>query len=72
LLAGSIVAGLTYMLINYHSPFQMLFLLTIPMLWINVVVVFNNTIPEELDPYLRKLAIASLLFSLSFGIGLLF
>ncbi len=60
------------MLINYHSPFQMLFLLTIPMLWINVAVVFKNTIPEELDPYLRKLAITSLLFSLAFGIGLLF
>lgn len=72
LIVGSIIAGLTYMLINYHSPFQMLFLLTIPMLWINVVVVFKNKIPEELDPYLKKLAIASLLFSLSFGIGLLF
>jgi len=72
LLAGSVIAGITYMLINYHSPFQMLFLLTIPLLWINVVVVFKNKIPEELDPYLKKLAIASLLFSLSFGIGLLF
>ncbi|MCF8367495.1 MAG: 1,4-dihydroxy-2-naphthoate octaprenyltransferase [Bacteroidales bacterium] len=72
LLAGSVIAGLAYMLLNYHSPFQMLFLITIPMLWINVVVVFKNTIPEELDPYLKKLAIASLLFSLSFGIGLLF
>ncbi len=71
LLTGSVVAGLTYMLINYHSPFQMLFLLTIPMLWINVVVVFKNKIPEELDPYLKKLAITSLLFSLAFGIGLI-
>ena len=72
LLLSSVVAGLAYMLINYRSPFQMLFLITIPMLWINVSVVFNNTIPEELDPYLKKLAIASLLFSISFGIGLLF
>lgn len=71
LLLGSVISGLTYMLINYHSPFQMLFLLTIPLLWINVVVVFKNTIPEELDPYLKKLAIASLLFSLTFGIGLI-
>ena len=71
LLAGSVICGLTYMLLNYHSPFQMLFLLTIPFLWINVVVVFNNTIPEELDPYLKKLAITNLLFSLSFGIGLI-
>lgn len=71
LLLGSVVTGLSYMLLNYHSPFQMLFLLTIPMLWINVAVVFKNSIPEELDPYLKKLAITSLLFSLAFGIGLI-
>jgi len=71
LLSGSVVTGLIYMLINYHSPFQMLFLLTIPMLWINVAVVFNNKVPEELDPYLRKLAIASLLFTITFGVGLI-
>jgi 1,4-dihydroxy-2-naphthoate octaprenyltransferase len=71
LLLGSVICGMTYMLINYHSPFQMLFLLTLPLLWINAVVVFRNTMPEELDPYLKKLAIASLLFSLTFGIGLI-
>jgi 1,4-dihydroxy-2-naphthoate octaprenyltransferase len=71
LLLGSVITGLVYMLLNYHSPFQMLFLLTIPLLWINVAVVFKNTIPEDLDPYLKKLAITSLLFSLAFGIGLL-
>ncbi len=72
LLLGSVISGLTYMIINYHSPFQLLFLITLPMLWINVAVVFKNTVPEELDPYLRKLALTSLLFSLAFGIGLLF
>lgn len=72
LLMGSVAAGLAYMIINYHSPFQMLFLITIPLLWLNISGVFHNRIPEELDPYLRKLALASLLFSLSFGIGLIF
>lgn len=71
LLLGSVICGLSYMLLNYHSPFQMLFLITLPLLWINAVVVFRNTIPEELDPYLRRLAITSLLFSLTFGIGLI-
>jgi 1,4-dihydroxy-2-naphthoate polyprenyltransferase len=72
LLLGSVLSGLTYMLINYHSPFQLLFLITLPMLWINVAVVFKNTVPQELDPYLKNLALASLLFSFAFGIGLLF
>lgn len=72
LLLGSVMAGLTYMLINYHSPFQMLFLITLPLLGLNVAGVFKNKVPEELDPYLKKLALTSLLFSLAFGIGLLF
>ncbi|MCD4735959.1 MAG: 1,4-dihydroxy-2-naphthoate polyprenyltransferase [Bacteroidales bacterium] len=71
LLSGSVLAGLIYMIINYHNPFQMIFLTTIPMLWLNISGVFKNKIPEELDPYLKKLAITSLLFSLSFGIGLI-
>lgn len=71
LLLGSVITGLVYMLLNYHSPFQMLFLLTLPMLWINVAVVFNNQVPEELDPYLRKLALANLVFTITFGIGLI-
>ena len=71
LILGSVIAGATYMILNYHSPFQMLFLLTIPLLWINVVVVFNNQAPEELDPYLKKLALASLLFTITFGVGLI-
>ncbi|MBN3035176.1 MAG: 1,4-dihydroxy-2-naphthoate polyprenyltransferase [Bacteroidales bacterium] len=71
LIAGSVVCGLVYMILNYRSPLQMLFLITIPMLWINVNKVFLNTIPEELDPSLRKLALTSLLFTAAFGIGLL-
>ncbi|GAB4327679.1 MAG: 1,4-dihydroxy-2-naphthoate polyprenyltransferase [Bacteroidales bacterium] len=72
LLVASVLSGSAYMLLNYHSPFQMLFLITLPMLWINAVTVFRNRRPEELDPWLRKLALTSLLFSLAFGIGLLF
>jgi 1,4-dihydroxy-2-naphthoate polyprenyltransferase len=71
LILGSVIAGLAYMLLNYHSPFQMLFLLTLPLLWINVVVVFNNKAPEKLDPYLKKLALASLIFTITFGVGLI-
>jgi 1,4-dihydroxy-2-naphthoate octaprenyltransferase len=71
LLAGSVVSGLLYMIINYRSPWQMLFLVTIPLLWMNFRAVFNNVMPEELDPCLKKLSLTSLLFTLAFGIGLM-
>ncbi len=71
LITSSIVLGLTYMLLNYHSPLQMFFLITVPFFWMNVYGVFHNTIPAELDPYLKRLALTTLLFSIVFGLSLL-
>ncbi|MDP2424282.1 MAG: 1,4-dihydroxy-2-naphthoate polyprenyltransferase [Bacteroidales bacterium] len=70
LIVGSMLMGLTYMLINYRSPFQMFFLITVPFFWMNVYGVFRNTNPAELDPYLKRLALTTLLFSVIFGISL--
>jgi 1,4-dihydroxy-2-naphthoate polyprenyltransferase len=70
LIAGSVVSGLAFMIINYRSPFQMFFLISVPFFWMNVYGVFHNTIPAELDPYLKRLALTTLLFSITFGISL--
>lgn len=72
LIAGSMLAGLIYMLINYRSPFQMFFLVTVPLFWMNVYGVFHHTIPAELDPYLKRLALSTFLFSVIFGLSLMF
>ncbi len=72
LITASVMAGLTYMLIEFHSPYQLLFLITLPLFVMHLHGVFHNHLPEQLDPYLKKLALTSLLFALSFGIGLLF
>jgi 1,4-dihydroxy-2-naphthoate polyprenyltransferase len=69
LVSGSLVTGLLYILFNFHSGFQFLFVFVIPLLVNNIMVVFNNTSPTELYPELRKLAIITLLFALSFGLG---
>ncbi|MGB4204689.1 MAG: 1,4-dihydroxy-2-naphthoate polyprenyltransferase [Bacteroidales bacterium] len=70
LILGSVICGLIYMIINYRSPVQMFFLVTVPLFWINVYGVFKYTIPAELDPYLKRLALTTLLFSIIFGVSL--
>ncbi len=60
-----------YVIINYDSPFQFLFIISLPLFIKNGSDVKNKTTASELDPSLKKMAISSLIFTLLFGIGLL-
>lgn len=48
---------------------QYLFLLSLPLFISNAWAVKSRTTPEQLDPYLKQLALATLFFVLLFGIG---
>lgn len=69
LLAGAILSGMTFSIMHFHTPYQFLYLITLPFLIMNIREVLSNTIPRELDTELKKLAITTLLFAFSFGIG---
>ena len=71
LLVGGIAAAVIYTLINYEFAYQWLFLLLLPFLFKNAKGVANNTEPKILDPYLKQMAISTLLFVLLFGMGLI-
>jgi len=71
LLTTGFLISLLYTLTHYNSPYQFLFLLTLPMLISGVMKVLKNTVAMELNSELRKLAIATLIFALTFGIGLI-
>ena len=71
LIVGALVVTGTYTLLNFHSLYQLLFLITVPLLAMNLKAVLTNQHPRELDPQLKKLALTTLLFSLTFGIGLI-
>ena len=71
LLIGGMIAALTFTYLNFNSYFQLLFLITIPFLLRNGMAVEKNTEPRQLDPYLKQLALTTLLFVLTFGFGLL-
>lgn len=71
LLSAGFGLALAYVLILYKSPFQLLFIVTLPLFVQNGLDVRNKKTASKLDPSLRKLAISSLIFTLLFGIGML-
>jgi 1,4-dihydroxy-2-naphthoate octaprenyltransferase len=71
LLVTAVITGLAYTILNFRSGFQLLFLLPLPLLLQNIRTVFRYTRPIELNAELMKLSISTLLFSVTFGAGLL-
>jgi len=68
ILSAGILCAIVFVLLNYQSPFQFLFLLAAPLLFINAKNV--STLPsEKLDPMLKQMALSTLAFVLLFGIG---
>jgi 1,4-dihydroxy-2-naphthoate octaprenyltransferase len=71
LVSGAGILAIIYTLLNYHSPWQWLFLASFPLFFLNIIKVFTYTRSAELYPELKKLSMASLVFAVSFGIGLI-
>jgi 1,4-dihydroxy-2-naphthoate octaprenyltransferase len=69
LLFLGVLCALIYVLSNFQSFWQFLFLLVLPFLWINAQAVKHKTKASELDPYLKQLALSTLFFVLTFGLG---
>ncbi len=68
LLGGGISCAIAYTLLNYQSPFQFLFAITIPLFLFNGRSVWRRE-ARELDPLLKQMALSTLLFVILFGIG---
>lgn len=63
--------ALLYTLLAFHSPWQFLFLLAIPLLLRNGIAVSRHP-SAELDPWLKQMALSALAFVLLFGLGVIF
>lgn len=70
LIGGAVILAMIYTLINYQSVWQWMFLLSFPVLFLNLKKVLTYKDSLELYPELGKLAMGSFLFALGFGIGL--
>ena len=71
LLLSALVLAVLYTILHFNSYYQLIFLLPLPLLISDINNVITNTVPVELNAELKKLAMATLLFSLSFGLGLI-
>jgi len=71
LVTGAALLAIVYTLLNMESYWQWLFLLSFPMMFLNLKKVFTYKNAIELYPELPRLSLATLFFSLTFGIGLI-
>lgn len=69
LLLAGLAAALIYVLLEYRSAWQLLFLLSTPLFLINLRAVVKYKEAAALDPYLKQMALSTLAFVLLFGIG---
>lgn len=65
----AIFSSLFFVIISYQSPIQFMFLITTPLLFFNGLKVSTIKESKKLDPYLKQMAISTLLFIITFGIG---
>lgn len=70
LLGGGMLTALVYSWLHFQSPWQLIYLLTLPLFIRNGLSVQKKP-SEELDPLLKQMALSTLLFVLLFGIGLI-
>ncbi|MCY7352920.1 MAG: 1,4-dihydroxy-2-naphthoate polyprenyltransferase [Cytophagaceae bacterium] len=69
LLAGGFMCAVVYVALNYQSVWQWLFLVSLPLLVRVGRGVARGQRPADIDPYLKQMALTTLLFVLTFGIG---
>ncbi|MEO1054402.1 MAG: 1,4-dihydroxy-2-naphthoate polyprenyltransferase [Bacteroidota bacterium] len=71
LLLAGIGCAVAFSITKFNSPWQFLFLITVPLLFRNGFAIATNKEAGKLDPYLKQMALTTLLFVITFGVGLL-
>lgn len=69
LLVLAVLAAVLFVALNYQSPFQYLFLVSTPLSIFNGIKVSKIHDAKMLDPYLKQMALSTLVFILTFGLG---
>jgi 1,4-dihydroxy-2-naphthoate octaprenyltransferase len=69
ILAGCVSISF-FVLQDYHSPKNLIFLLVFPVFILNLINVWKTSEPRNLDPELKKIAIGTFLLSILFGLSI--
>lgn len=72
LLTVAVLVSLIFVYTNYKSVSQYMFILAIPMFIRNAFAVTVYREQSELDPYLKQMAVSTLIYVLLFGLGIIF
>lgn len=70
LVSAAVLMSIVYTIVFYRSPVQLIFMVTLPFLLLDVKNVMQNTVPVDLNAELKKMALTTFAFSLTFGLGL--
>lgn len=70
LLTTAVILSAVYIYLSGPSSISFLFLLSIPLVLLNLVKVNKASNAEALDPYLKQLAIATFFFTVFFGLSI--
>ena len=71
LIVSGWLLGLIYTAINFNSWWQLIYLLVLPLFVKNIWKVYHHRSPVELNNELKNLALATFLYALLFGMGLI-
>lgn len=71
MIGGALLTLVVWCLLNYRHPMQFIFLITAIFFVNHLIVVFRNKVPAELDPQLKKLALATFATVIIFGISIM-
>ncbi len=72
LISLALMGALAFTLLRFRSVYEFLFLISVPLLYQNVRIVWTTNQVSELDGELKKLALATLIFSITLGLGLIY
>lgn len=71
LIITGFVASLVYVVLNFTSTMQFLFIIILPLFRKHLATVWKIEDPREFDPLLKQLAIGTFIFSLLFSAGII-
>ncbi|HPS12221.1 MAG TPA: 1,4-dihydroxy-2-naphthoate polyprenyltransferase [Prolixibacteraceae bacterium] len=71
LVGSALILAIFYSILHYFSPWQFLFVLTLPLFYQNAKKIYHYDASVNLNKELGNLSLATLLFAFTFGLGLI-
>jgi 1,4-dihydroxy-2-naphthoate octaprenyltransferase len=71
IISGGMIAAVVFSVLHFKSGYQLLFLISFPLFVRDLVHINRILEPRQFDPFLKKLSLTTLLFTVLFGLGVI-